>query len=94
MSEWPEITVAYVTPGGVLSRNYSDGAATMRICLGHVYHPDDGLLVEMNDFQEPVPWENAAAKAKAIGSLERRADFTDSQKAELIKHIKSTPHYE
>lgn len=94
MSEYGVIQVQYVTPGGVLTRKFADGAATMRICLGQVYHPDDGLLVEMDDFCEPVPWENLAAKEEAIKSVLARSDFTADQKADLVKHIKSTPHYE
>ena len=94
MSEYSVIHVEYVTPGGVLTRKFADGAATMRICLGHIYHPDDGLLIEMDDFYEPVPWENLEAKEDAIQSALSRMDIMAEQKADLVKHIKSTPHYE
>lgn len=92
------ITVTYVSPGGVACRPFAEGYLTMRVCLGHIHHPDDGLEAEMEYGREPVPWISAATRNDAIAELRRRAKKAEgdnrSKLIRLLEHVRQTPYYE
>lgn len=83
-----------ITPGGVLTRQFADGAATMRVCLGLLDQSDDGLLLEMRQDRDPVPWESRRARDEALDAIARRGDLTDDEREGLLRHVRRTPYYE
>ncbi|MFZ5962008.1 hypothetical protein ACOXXX_03575 [Thalassococcus sp. BH17M4-6] len=91
----PYTYVTLISPGGVLTRAFADGThALMRTCAGYLHSQDDGLLVEMAERREPVPWESAAVRDEAIRSIRARMDLEDGERADLIAWIEGTPYYE
>lgn len=92
------ITVTYVSPGGVACRPFAEGYLTMRVCLGHVYHVEDGLEAEVALGCEPVPWASHKVREEAIAELRRRASGAEGEDrptlVRLLEHVKRTPYYE
>jgi len=88
------LSIEYTTPGGTATRTFSDGAATMRVCLGHIHHADDGLLAEMDLGREPIPWESPSTRQAAIEAVGRRGDLDPELRDRLVRHIRRTPYYE
>lgn len=88
------VTIELTTPGGVLTRRFSDGAATMRICVGHLDAERDGLLVEMRAGHEPVPWAGRESRAEALESIRTRKGLTDDDRERLLRHVARTAYYE
>jgi hypothetical protein len=88
------IVTEYTTPGGIATRVFSDGGATMRVCLGQIRNRDDGLLAEMDSGGDPVPWESLAVKREAIEAVQRRGDLDPAVRDRLTRHIRRTPYYE
>lgn len=86
--------ITFVRPGGVATRAFADGAETMRICLGYLHDPDDGLLAEMNAKHDPVPWQSAKVRDEAIWAVERRQDLDEKTRARLLDWIAATPYFE
>lgn len=86
--------ITFVRPGGVATKVFADGAETMRVCLGYLHDPDDGVLAEMNARHEPVPWQSAKVRDEAIGAVERRKDLDDETRSQLVEWILATPYYE
>ena len=86
--------IQYVLPGGVALRPFEDGAATMRIGLGHIDSPDDGLLREMETGAEPVPWESLAVRDEATEALRRRTGLDEDLRQRILLHVARTPYYE
>ncbi len=83
-----------VRPGGVATVAFADGGETMRICLGYLHDPDDGLLAEMTANRDPVPWQSAKVRDEAIGAVERRRDLDDETRTQLVEWIVATPYFE
>lgn len=98
--EWADhtLTVIYVSPGGIAVKPFADGYATMRVCLGHVDHAEDGLAAEVAQGLEPVPWQSEAVRGEAIEGLRRWARKSEGEErsalARLIEHVMRTPYYE
>jgi len=86
--------ITFVRPGGVATKVFADGAVTMRVCLGYLHDPDDGVLAEMNARHEPVPWQSAGVRDEAIGAVERRIDLDDETRFRLLEWITATPYFE
>lgn len=93
MNDEPQVTVTLVSPSGVCTRIYSDGAATMRVCLGHIRHEEDGLLVEMSSGHEPIPWASAEVRNDAMRLVKERKDLDDEARGPLLEWIQATPYY-
>ena len=86
--------ITFVRPGGVATQSFADGAETMRICLGYLHDPDDGVLAEMKAEHDPVPWQSAQVRDGAIMTVQTRADLDDETRAQLLDWIKATPYFE
>lgn len=86
--------ITFVRPGGVVTQTFADGAATMRICLGYLHDPDDGVLAEMKAKHDPVPWQSAQVRDDATMAVEIRADLDDETRAALLEWIAATPYFE
>lgn len=86
--------ITFVRPGGVATQIFADGAETMRICLGYLHDPDDGLLAEMNAKHDPVPWQSAQVRGDAMMAIEMRADLSEETRATLLEWIAVTPYFE
>ena len=83
----------FVRPGGVATKTFADGAETMRICLGYLHDPDDGVLAEMKAKHDPVPWQSAKVRDEAILMVETRGDLNEEKRAELLEWIAATPYF-
>jgi hypothetical protein len=91
----PYTTVTLISPGGIFTRSFADGTRlTMRGCPGYLHSEADGLLVEMTERREPVPWESAVVRDEAIQSIQNRKDLEDGERAALVAWIEGTPYYE
>jgi len=92
------ITVIYTSPGGIAVRLYADGYLTMRVCLGHVGHAEDGLMTEVVQKREPVPWKDHTVRDNAMVELRRRARKADgddrSALVKVLEHVRFTPYYD
>lgn len=86
--------ITSVRPGGVATKTFADGAETMRICLGYLHDPDDGILAEMKAEHDPVPWQSAKVRDEAILAVEARGDLDDETRARLLEWIAATPYFE
>lgn len=86
--------ITFVRPGGVATQTFADGAATMRICLGYLHDPDDGVLAEMKAKHDPVPWQSAKVRDEALWAVERRQDLDEKTRARLLEWIAATPYFE
>lgn len=86
--------ITFVRPGGVATKVFADGAETMRVCLGYLHDPDDGVLAEMKAGHDPVPWQSAKVRDAAIMAVEARADLDDETRARLLEWIAATPYFE
>lgn len=94
MTDAPEVTCTLVRPGGVVTKAFADGAATMRICLGYLHDPDDGLLAEMKAKHDPVPWASKAVRDEAVQVVSVRADLRDDIRDQVLIWIAATPYFE
>lgn len=94
MLDEPDVRVTLVRPGGVSVQTFADGAACMRICLGYLHDPDDGLLAEMKAEQDPVPWASAGLRDEAAQAVSVRADLKDDVRGQLLAWIAATPYFE
>ncbi|MGH1414795.1 MAG: hypothetical protein ACRBB0_15005 [Pelagimonas sp.] len=86
--------ITLVRPGGVATQTFADGAETMRISLGYLHDPDDGVLAEMQANHDPVPWQSAQVRDEAISAVEARGDLDEQTRAALLDWIKETPYFE
>jgi len=86
--------ITFVRPGGVATRIFADGAETMRICLGYLHDPDDGVLAEMKAKHDPVPWQSAQVRDESMRAVGARADLDDETQAQLLEWIAATPYFE
>ena len=94
MTDATEVRVTLVRPGGVATKTFADGSAAMRICLGYLHDPDDGLLAEMKAKHDPVPWASKAVRDEATWSVETRSDLKPKVQVELLEWIACTPYFE
>lgn len=94
MIDASDVRVTLVRPGGVATKTFADGAAAMRICLGYLHDPDDGLLAEMKAKHEPVPWASRAVRDEAVQAVSMRTDLKDEVKAEVLEWMARTPYFE
>jgi len=91
----PYMYVTLISPSGVLTKAFADGThALMRTCAGYLHSQEDGLLIEMAERREPVPWESATVRDEAIQSIRYRKDLEDGERADLVAWIEGTPYYE
>ena len=92
------ITVTYVSPGGVACRPFADGYLTMRVCLGHIQHGEDGLQTEVARRRDPVPWASKKVRKEAIAELGRRVEGAEGVDqaglVRLLEHVRRTPYYD
>lgn len=92
------VTVTFVSPGGVACRPFAGAYLTMRVCLGHVHDPDDGLGAETALGRDPVPWASKAVREGAIADLRRRARAVEGEDraalVRMLEHVRRTPYYE
>lgn len=90
------VTVVYTSPGGIAVKPFADRYLAMRVCLGHIDHAEDGLMVEVG--REPVPWESEAVREEAIVEIRRRARKAKGEArsalVRLLEHVVGTPYYE
>ncbi len=89
-----DIQTILVRPGGVATKNFADGSATMRLCLGYLHDPDDGLLAEMKAQHDPVPWQSCEVRDEAMNAVEARGDLDDETRQALLDWIAGTPYFE
>ncbi len=89
---YPHVTL--VSPGGVLTRAFADGThLTMRVTLGYLFG-DEGVLTEMRERREPVPWENERVREEALEAIRTRLDVEDEVRADLLEWVGASPYYE
>ncbi len=89
---YPHVTL--VSPGGVLTKPFADGShLTMRVTLGYLFG-EEGVLTEMRERREPVPWENEEARDTALASIRTRIDIEDDVRADLLEWVGASPFYE
>ena len=89
---YPHVTL--VSPGGVLTKPFADGShLTMRVTLGHLFG-EEGVLTEMQERREPVPWENERVRDEALESIQSRIDIEDDVRADLLEWVAASPYYE
>ena len=89
---YPHVTL--VSPGGVLTKPFADGThLTMRVTLGYLFG-EEGVLTEMQERREPVPWENQRVRDEALESIRTRIDVEDDVRAELLDWVEASPFYE
>ncbi len=90
--------VIFVSPGGVACKPFSDGYLTMRVCLGHIHDPEDGLELEVDQKREPIPWESEAVRNEAIAELKRRAKkstgYERSKLIAMLQHVRGTAYFQ
>ena len=88
------VHVTIVRAGGVATVKFADGYETMRVALGYLHDPGDGLVVEMDEGREPVPWQSARVRDEAAFSVETRLDLDDETRERLLEWIAATPYFE
>ncbi|KHQ53599.1 hypothetical protein [Mameliella alba] len=89
---YPHVTL--VSPGGVLTKPFADGThLTMRVTLGYLFG-DEGVLTEMRERREPVPWENQRVRDEALEAIRTRIDVEDDIRADLLAWVEGTPFYQ
>lgn len=89
---YPHVTL--VSPGGVLTKPFADGShLTMRVTLGYLFG-EEGVLTEMREGREPVPWENKRVRDEAMASIQSRIDIEDDVRADLLEWVGASPYYE
>ena len=89
---YPHVTL--VSPGGVLTRPFADGShLTMCVTLGYLFG-EEGVLTEMLERREPVPWENERVRDEALESIQSRIDIEDDVRADLLEWVGASPYYE
>lgn len=89
---YPHVTL--VSPGGVLTKPFADGTHfTMRVTLGYLFG-EEGVLTEMRERREPVPWENQRVRDEALEAIRTRIDVEDDVRADLLSWVEGTPFYE
>lgn len=89
---YPHVTL--VSPGGVLTKPFADGThLTMRVTLGYLFG-EEGVLTEMRERREPVPWENQRVRDEALEAIRTRIDVEDDVRADLLSWVEGTPFYE
>lgn len=66
----------------------------MRICLGYLHDPDDGVLAEMKAKHDPVPWQSSKVREEATWSVETWGDLDEETRAKLLVWIAATPYFE
>lgn len=88
------VHVTLVSPGGVLTKPFADGThLTMRVTLGYLFG-EEGVLTEMRERREPVPWESEQARETALTSIRSRIDLEDDVRADLQDWVAASPYYE
>lgn len=89
---YPHVTL--VSPGGVLTRPFADGShLTMRVTLGFLFG-EEGVLTEMQERREPVPWENERVRDEALETIRSRIDLEEDVRSDLLEWVGASPYYE
>ncbi|MEL6467758.1 MAG: hypothetical protein AAFQ58_22555 [Pseudomonadota bacterium] len=89
---YPHVTL--VSPGGVLTKPFADGShLTMRVTLGYLFG-EEGVLTEMQEWREPVPWENERVREEALEAIRTRMDVEEDVRADLLEWVVASPYYE
>jgi len=93
ITQVPETPGSYVLPGGcgvfLVGNAY-------RLARVHVGHPlaADGLMQEVYDNLEKMPWLSKQHQRAAIHGLQRgKHSFTDDEVGRLVEWILATPHF-
>jgi len=94
MTDATEVRVTLVRPGGVATKTFADGSAAMRVCLGYLHDPDDGVLAEMKAKYDPVPWASKAVRDEALQAVSVRADLKSDIRDQLLAWIAATSYFE
>ena len=89
-----EFHICYTSPGGITLRPFADGYLLMRVTLGHIDHAEDGLLAEMKEDREPIPWASQSVREEALGNIKASNRLDAEIRDRLVSHILSTPHYD
>ncbi len=93
MAEVLKIITSYVTPGGVAMLPVQGGHVTCRVTLGHM-PAEDGLLSELADGADRLPWSSKKAKVEAMDSIRARASLDDATRAKLLTHLAAASFFE
>ncbi|WP_299955391.1 hypothetical protein [uncultured Roseobacter sp.] len=88
------VHVTIVNAGGVATVKFADGYETMRVALGYLESSADGLIAEIDEGREPVPWQSAQVRDEAMEAVERRQDLDGKTRARLLEWIAATPYFE
>ncbi|MEM1380753.1 MAG: hypothetical protein AAGH41_09020 [Pseudomonadota bacterium] len=86
------VTVELVSPSGVVLRRFADGPMLVRIAVGQLDHPDQGLLVEMTRPGEPPPFESAELQQQALASVERMQGLEADERRRMRQWIEYAGH--
>lgn len=85
-------TIQYVLPGGVANKVFADGATLVRVTLGWITTAE-GVLTEMQEGKDRVPWAHLAARNTAVEAIKADRFMGEDAKAELIGYLEATPYY-
>ncbi len=85
-------TIQYVLPGGVANKVFADGAALVRVTLGWITTAE-GVLTEMQEGQDRIPWTHLAARNTAVEAIKAGRFMSDDDKAKLVAYVEATPYY-
>ena len=88
------IQVTVVMPGGTATVSYADGRETMRVCLGYLHAPDDGLIAEMREGRPKTPWASAELRDETLWAVEMVDDLEDAERRRLMQWVRETPYFE
>lgn len=88
-----KILTFYVTAGGVATIPVQGGHVTCRVTLGHM-PADDGLLSELEEGAECLPWASKAAKMEAMDAIRNRDSLAATTKERLLAHLAKAPFFE
>lgn len=93
ITEEPQNPGSYVLPGGCGVFLVGNAYRLARVHIGHPL-AEDGLMREMRDGREKMPWLNKHHQRMAISGLQKgKHPFTDDEAAMLIDWIMETPHF-
>ena len=88
------VQVTVVRPGGTATVKFAEGYETMRVAVGYLHDPNDGLIAEMQAGRDATPWASRAVRDDAAWSIELRGDLDDATRGHLLDWIASTAYFE
>lgn len=93
MADVVKIITSYVTAGGVATLPVQGGHVTCRVTLGYLA-ADDGLLSELDDGADHLPWASKKAKAEATDAIRNRENLDEGTRAKLLTHLANASFFE